>query len=192
MSNLFSCLWFNEVDRFTPRDQLSFAYTYQKLRRMNPGKPFYLNMFKVKNSIDILSPLIWTERAIVGSKNVKLESVITISSHFKIKNNQKQLEVKFFLTLSWFQICSACYVVGLREKSHSKIVSTQIRWEAKCSSSTSASNRIRCMRYFLLRSLFLYIILCHTNIYFLMMVSSTLKAQIVTEVLVAEDVLGNT
>ncbi|XAR55631.1 hypothetical protein NMG60_11035762 [Bertholletia excelsa] len=46
MSNLFSCLWFNEVDRFTPRDQLSFAYTYHKLRRMNPGKPFYLNMFK--------------------------------------------------------------------------------------------------------------------------------------------------
>ncbi|KAI9200141.1 hypothetical protein LWI28_003291 [Acer negundo] len=25
---------------------LSFAYTYQKLRRMNSGKPFYLNMFK--------------------------------------------------------------------------------------------------------------------------------------------------
>ena len=50
MSNLFSCLWFNEVERFTPRDQLSFAYTYQKLRRMNPDKPFYLNMFKVKNS----------------------------------------------------------------------------------------------------------------------------------------------
>ncbi|KAM7507608.1 hypothetical protein LguiA_018061 [Lonicera macranthoides] len=46
MSNLFSCLWFNEVERFTPRDQLSFAYTYHKLRRMNPDKPFYLNMFK--------------------------------------------------------------------------------------------------------------------------------------------------
>ncbi|CAA6669760.1 unnamed protein product [Spirodela intermedia] len=46
MSNLFSCLWFNEVDRFTPRDQLSFAYTYLKLKRMNPDKPFYLNMFK--------------------------------------------------------------------------------------------------------------------------------------------------
>ncbi|KAK6939771.1 Protein of unknown function DUF616 [Dillenia turbinata] len=46
MSNLFSCLWFNEVDRFTPRDQLSFAYTFHKLRRANPGKPFYLNMFK--------------------------------------------------------------------------------------------------------------------------------------------------
>ncbi|KAI5069324.1 hypothetical protein GOP47_0015625 [Adiantum capillus-veneris] len=25
VSNLFTCLWFNEVDRFTPRDQLSFA-----------------------------------------------------------------------------------------------------------------------------------------------------------------------
>ncbi|KAK6114781.1 hypothetical protein DH2020_007050 [Rehmannia glutinosa] len=47
MSNLFSCLWFNEVDRFTPRDQLSFAYTYHKLRRTNPEKPFYLNMFKL-------------------------------------------------------------------------------------------------------------------------------------------------
>ncbi|KAK8572160.1 hypothetical protein V6N12_028221 [Hibiscus sabdariffa] len=46
MSNLFSCLWFNEVERFTPRDQLSFAYTYQKLRKMNPDKPFYLNIFK--------------------------------------------------------------------------------------------------------------------------------------------------
>ncbi|XP_050204004.1 probable hexosyltransferase MUCI70 [Mercurialis annua] len=46
MSNLFSCLWFNEVDRFTSRDQLSFAYTYLKLRRMNPDQPFYLNMFK--------------------------------------------------------------------------------------------------------------------------------------------------
>ncbi|CAI9114732.1 OLC1v1015521C1 [Oldenlandia corymbosa var. corymbosa] len=46
MSNLFSCLWFNEVDRFTPRDQLSFAYTYYKLRKTNPEKPFYLNMFK--------------------------------------------------------------------------------------------------------------------------------------------------
>ncbi|RCV37493.1 hypothetical protein SETIT_8G067400v2 [Setaria italica] len=46
MSNLFSCLWYNEVDRFTPRDQLSFAYTYLKLRRTNPDKPFRLNMFK--------------------------------------------------------------------------------------------------------------------------------------------------
>ncbi|XP_054808963.1 probable hexosyltransferase MUCI70 [Prosopis cineraria] len=46
MSNLFSCLWFNEVDRFTSRDQLSFAYTYLKLRRMNPNRPFHLYMFK--------------------------------------------------------------------------------------------------------------------------------------------------
>ncbi|KAG7557212.1 hypothetical protein ISN44_As11g032000 [Arabidopsis suecica] len=46
MSNLFSCLWFNEVERFTPRDQLSFAYTYQKLTRMNPDTPFNLHMFK--------------------------------------------------------------------------------------------------------------------------------------------------
>ena len=52
MSNLFSCLWFNEVDRFTPRDQLSFAYTYQKLNKKNPGKTFYIHMFKVRNICD--------------------------------------------------------------------------------------------------------------------------------------------
>ncbi|WVZ73677.1 hypothetical protein U9M48_021959, partial [Paspalum notatum var. saurae] len=46
MSNLFPCLWFNEVNRFTSRDQLSFTYTYLKLRRTNPGIPFRLNMFK--------------------------------------------------------------------------------------------------------------------------------------------------
>ncbi|MQM02054.1 hypothetical protein Taro_034813 [Colocasia esculenta] len=46
MSNLFSCLWFNEVDRFTSRDQLSFGYTFLKLRRMNPGKKLHFNMFK--------------------------------------------------------------------------------------------------------------------------------------------------
>uniref|UniRef100_A0A7N0UJQ8 TOD1/MUCI70 glycosyltransferase-like domain-containing protein n=1 Tax=Kalanchoe fedtschenkoi TaxID=63787 RepID=A0A7N0UJQ8_KALFE len=46
MSNLFSCLWFNEVHRFTSRDQLSFAYTYLKLRRTNPDKPLRLYMFK--------------------------------------------------------------------------------------------------------------------------------------------------
>ncbi|XP_002974734.2 uncharacterized protein LOC9637195 [Selaginella moellendorffii] len=46
MSNLFSCLWFNEVDRFTPRDQLSFAYTYMKLVRTNIGTRFRFAMFK--------------------------------------------------------------------------------------------------------------------------------------------------
>ncbi|KAI0507900.1 hypothetical protein KFK09_014028 [Dendrobium nobile] len=46
MSNLFSCLWFNEVDHWTPRDQLSFAYTFLKFRRKNPDKNFHLNMFK--------------------------------------------------------------------------------------------------------------------------------------------------
>lgn len=31
MSNLFSCLWFNEVNLFTPRDQLSFGYVVFRL-----------------------------------------------------------------------------------------------------------------------------------------------------------------
>eukprot|EP00271_Cylindrocystis_brebissonii_P022673 TRINITY_DN880_c0_g2_i1.p1 TRINITY_DN880_c0_g2~~TRINITY_DN880_c0_g2_i1.p1 ORF type:complete len:1859 (-),score=523.87 TRINITY_DN880_c0_g2_i1:721-6297(-) len=43
-ANLFSCAWFNEVDRFTSRDQISFFYTYMKIHRSNKA-PFYLNMF---------------------------------------------------------------------------------------------------------------------------------------------------
>ncbi|XP_027368217.1 uncharacterized protein LOC113874184 isoform X2 [Abrus precatorius] len=31
ISNLFTCLWFNEVDRFTPRDQISFSTVRDKL-----------------------------------------------------------------------------------------------------------------------------------------------------------------
>jgi hypothetical protein len=45
MSNLFS--WFNEDNRFTSHNQLSFTYTYLKLKGINPGKPFHLNIFKV-------------------------------------------------------------------------------------------------------------------------------------------------
>uniref|UniRef100_A0A7N0RF34 TOD1/MUCI70 glycosyltransferase-like domain-containing protein n=1 Tax=Kalanchoe fedtschenkoi TaxID=63787 RepID=A0A7N0RF34_KALFE len=32
ISNLFTCLWFNEVDRFTSRDQLSFSTVRDKIR----------------------------------------------------------------------------------------------------------------------------------------------------------------
>ncbi|XP_078444706.1 sept9 (DUF616) isoform X2 [Wolffia australiana] len=32
VNNLFMCLWFNEVDLFTPRDQLSFGYVAHRLR----------------------------------------------------------------------------------------------------------------------------------------------------------------
>lgn len=42
ISNLFTCLWFNEVDRFTSRDQISFSTVRDKLRaRTN----YTINMF---------------------------------------------------------------------------------------------------------------------------------------------------
>ncbi|KAG0488509.1 hypothetical protein HPP92_007320 [Vanilla planifolia] len=40
INNLFSCLWFNEVNLFTPRDQLSFGYVMYRL-----GAAFKLHMF---------------------------------------------------------------------------------------------------------------------------------------------------
>lgn len=42
ITNLFTCLWFNEVDRFTSRDQLSFAVVRDKLMEMVPWR---LSMF---------------------------------------------------------------------------------------------------------------------------------------------------
>lgn len=40
LNNLFSCLWFNEVNQFTPRDQLSFGYVVYRL-----GESFKFFMF---------------------------------------------------------------------------------------------------------------------------------------------------
>ncbi|KAJ8549561.1 hypothetical protein K7X08_033268 [Anisodus acutangulus] len=42
ISNLFTCLWFNEVDLFTPRDQISFAIVRDKIREKTNWS---LNMF---------------------------------------------------------------------------------------------------------------------------------------------------
>ncbi|XP_052723718.1 probable hexosyltransferase MUCI70 isoform X1 [Vigna angularis] len=53
MSNLFSCLWFNEVHLFTPRDQLSFGYVAYRL-----GESFKYFMFPncEYNSLFVLHP----------------------------------------------------------------------------------------------------------------------------------------
>ncbi|KAJ7946985.1 Inner membrane protein oxaA [Quillaja saponaria] len=42
LSNLFTCLWFNEVDRFTSRDQISFSTVRDKIRSKVDWK---INMF---------------------------------------------------------------------------------------------------------------------------------------------------
>ncbi|OWM83973.1 hypothetical protein CDL15_Pgr004404 [Punica granatum] len=53
INNLFSCLWFNEVNLFTPRDQLSFGYVVYRL-----GGSFKFFMFPncEYNSLFILHP----------------------------------------------------------------------------------------------------------------------------------------
>ncbi|KAL6509098.1 hypothetical protein OROGR_023205 [Orobanche gracilis] len=53
LNNLFSCLWFNEVHLFTPRDQLSFGYVVYRL-----GGLFKFFMFPncEYNSIFVLHP----------------------------------------------------------------------------------------------------------------------------------------
>ncbi|XP_062181550.1 probable hexosyltransferase MUCI70 isoform X2 [Phragmites australis] len=44
ITNLFTCLWFNEVDRFTSRDQLSFSTVRDKIRsRVNWAADMFLD-----------------------------------------------------------------------------------------------------------------------------------------------------
>lgn len=42
ISNLFTCLWFNEVDRFTSRDQISFSTVRDKIASKTN---YTINMF---------------------------------------------------------------------------------------------------------------------------------------------------
>lgn len=49
--NLFMCLWFNEVVRFTSRDQLSFPYVF---RRLNTSA---INMFPVCTRKDLVNSM---------------------------------------------------------------------------------------------------------------------------------------
>lgn len=53
MNNLFNCLWFNEVNLLTPRDQLSFGYVVYRL-----GNLFKFFMFPncEYNSLFVLHP----------------------------------------------------------------------------------------------------------------------------------------
>ena len=51
LTNLFMCLWFNEVARFTARDQLSFGYVLRKLKRL------HLNLFPVCTRRALINPI---------------------------------------------------------------------------------------------------------------------------------------
>ncbi|KAL8152389.1 hypothetical protein V2J09_010149, partial [Rumex salicifolius] len=53
LNNLFSCLWFNEVHLFTPRDQLSFGYV---VYRLNGQFNFYMFPNCEYNSLFVLHP----------------------------------------------------------------------------------------------------------------------------------------
>ncbi|KAK9748352.1 hypothetical protein RND81_02G051800 [Saponaria officinalis] len=52
MSNLLMCLWFNEVVRFTSRDQLSFPYVLWRLKLMDD-----INMFPVCTRKDLVNSM---------------------------------------------------------------------------------------------------------------------------------------
>ncbi|KAF5448757.1 hypothetical protein F2P56_029262 [Juglans regia] len=58
LTNLFMCLWFNEVVRFTSRDQLSFPYVLRQLRVLRN-----VNMFPVCTRKDMVNSMGHTRKA---------------------------------------------------------------------------------------------------------------------------------
>lgn len=52
LTNLFMCLWFNEVVRFTSRDQLSFPYTLWRFKVLKK-----INMFPVCTRKDLVNSM---------------------------------------------------------------------------------------------------------------------------------------
>lgn len=52
LTNLFMCLWFNEVVRFTSRDQLSFPYVLWRLKVLEN-----INMFPVCVRKDLVNSM---------------------------------------------------------------------------------------------------------------------------------------
>uniref|UniRef100_A0A7C9EP90 DNA-directed RNA polymerase n=1 Tax=Opuntia streptacantha TaxID=393608 RepID=A0A7C9EP90_OPUST len=52
LTNMFMCLWFNEVVRFTSRDQLSFPYVLWRLKILND-----INMFPVCTRKDLVNSM---------------------------------------------------------------------------------------------------------------------------------------
>ncbi|KNA11941.1 hypothetical protein SOVF_130480 [Spinacia oleracea] len=52
LTNLFMCIWFNEVVRFTSRDQLSFPYVLWRLKVLND-----INMFPVCTRKDLVNSM---------------------------------------------------------------------------------------------------------------------------------------
>ncbi|CAL5378101.1 unnamed protein product [Camellia sinensis] len=53
LNDLFSCLWFNEINLFTPRDQLSFGYV---VYRLGHAFKFFMSPNCEYNSIFVLHP----------------------------------------------------------------------------------------------------------------------------------------
>ncbi|KAG6711544.1 hypothetical protein I3843_05G053000 [Carya illinoinensis] len=58
LTNIFMCLWFNEVVRFTSRDQLSFPYVLRQLRVLKN-----VNMFPVCTRKDMVNSMGHTRKA---------------------------------------------------------------------------------------------------------------------------------
>ncbi|PQQ16628.1 uncharacterized protein Pyn_35949 [Prunus yedoensis var. nudiflora] len=57
LTNMFMCLWFNEVVRFTSRDQLSFPYVLWRLKVLKN-----INMFPDLHGLECVSCALWVLR----------------------------------------------------------------------------------------------------------------------------------
>lgn len=59
ISNLFTCLWYNEVDRFTSRDQISFSTVRDKIRAKTDWMPYMFLDCERRNFV-VQVIILWT------------------------------------------------------------------------------------------------------------------------------------
>ncbi|XP_022876150.1 uncharacterized protein LOC111394529 isoform X1 [Olea europaea var. sylvestris] len=78
LNNLFSCLWFNEVNLFTPRDQLSFGYVVYRLgglfkNFMFPNCEYYSIFILHPHTREHSSKVEWVKSLDEFKKNTELK-----------------------------------------------------------------------------------------------------------------------
>ena len=86
ISNLFTCLWFNEVDRFTSRDQISFSTVRDKIReKVNWGINMFLDCERRNFVVQVIIFMhLWVYQ---GMPNVyrKLKFILYLINYFGVK-----------------------------------------------------------------------------------------------------------
>ncbi|KAH0981700.1 hypothetical protein GBA52_008877 [Prunus armeniaca] len=101
LTNMFMCLWFNEVVRFTSRDQLSFPYVLWRLKVLKN-----INTFPDLHGLECLSCALWVLRVALEAnmkdkKHLNKLKELTIESLLEYKISRSLQVLSFYKMEEW-------------------------------------------------------------------------------------------